>query len=72
VATTDEYRWQNLRERLGVPLEPAVTERCAYCTFEIAASFEQAREAFAAHECDRPQPTSTKRRTSGFSLRHTP
>jgi hypothetical protein len=28
-----------------------VTARCAFCTFEIRAPLEQARQAFAEHEC---------------------
>jgi hypothetical protein len=41
----DEYRWQNLRERPGVAVEPAVTERCAFCSFSVSATLEKARQA---------------------------
>ncbi len=68
MAATDEYRWQNTRERLGFP-EPAVTERCAFCSFSVSAPLEQAREAFAEHLCDRPKAPTTVRRRSGFALK---
>jgi hypothetical protein len=53
VATSDEYRWQGWRDRVGLPVEPALTERCAYCDFTVSAALEQARQAFAEHECPR-------------------
>jgi hypothetical protein len=57
VATTDEYRWQNLRE--GAPVEPPVTERCAYYSFSLSAPLEQGRVAFEAHVCNRPVGTES-------------
>jgi hypothetical protein len=67
LSKTDEYRWLGW-ERGALP-QPVVVERCAYCNFAVSAPFEQARQAFEQHVCDRPKPTTTKRRRSGFSLR---
>jgi hypothetical protein len=64
----DEYRWQNLRERPGVAVEPAVTERCAFCSFSVSATLEKARQAFEEHECARPSAKATVRRRCGFAL----
>jgi hypothetical protein len=71
VATSDDYRWQNIRERVGLPLEAMVTSACAYCDFSVSAPLEQARQAFRAHHCNRPKPETTVRRRSGFALRAT-
>jgi hypothetical protein len=68
MATTDDYRWQNWRERVGLPLEPVVTSACSFCAFRVTCPLEQAREAFEQHECSRPKPVTSKRRTSGFAL----
>jgi hypothetical protein len=45
-----------------------VTARCAHCTFVVRASVTEAHAAFEAHVCDRPKPTLSKRRRSGFAL----
>jgi hypothetical protein len=57
------------RQGWGVPMspEPSVVERCCYCDFTVSAPLEEARQAFQAHVCARPRPTSTKRRRSSFS-----
>lgn len=48
-----------------------VTERCAYCLFEVRLPLKAALVAFEKHECSRPtpKPTVRKRRPSGFGLR---
>ena len=49
--------------------EPApVKVACAFCSFVVVALVEEAHAAFEAHVCDRPKPTTTARRRSGFSL----
>jgi hypothetical protein len=53
------------------PVDAAVKVGCAFCEWNMRGSLEQAHEAFGEHVCDRPRPTSTRRRTSGFSLRPT-
>lgn len=63
----DLRRWQGWRSPVRMDLR--VVERCAFCAFEMVAPFEQAREAFAAHVCDRPKPDLSKRRRGGFSFR---
>jgi hypothetical protein len=67
VATSDEYRWQNARERLAFP-EPVVVERCASCSFTAVAPVEKARQ-FAEHVRDRPKPARSAQRRSGFAFR---
>jgi hypothetical protein len=67
VAPSDEYRWQNARERLAFP-EPVVVERCASCSFTAVAPVEEARQ-FAEHVCDRPKPARSAQRRSGFGFR---
>jgi hypothetical protein len=42
-----------------LPVDTRVVERCAYCGFTTNAPLEQAREAFQAHRCDRPQPVKS-------------
>ena len=81
MATTEEYRWQNLRERLGVPADPAVTERCAFCSFELSApledrlSWHSLRHSFAsllATELELPATTLAEligHADAGFTLR---
>jgi hypothetical protein len=51
--------------------KPVVTRR-GYCDFKVEGTRKQVRAAFEAHKCDRPRPTSTKRRPSGFALRAKP
>jgi hypothetical protein len=48
-----------------------VTERCAYCRFEVQLPLKAAQAAFERHECSRPtpKPTVPKRRPSGFGFR---
>jgi hypothetical protein len=43
-----------------------VVASCALCEVEIRAPLEKAREAFEAHDCDQPKPTTTVRRRSGY------
>jgi hypothetical protein len=45
--------------------------RCAFCSLKVKAPLEETRQAFERHECNRPRPTSTVRRRSGFALRAT-
>ena len=44
---------------------PPVRERCAFCSFEASAPLEQARAAFAQHECERPRPEPRPKRRPG-------
>jgi hypothetical protein len=55
----------NYRASFGVPqrgvarpVDARVVERCAYCGFTTNAPLEQARQAFKAHQCDRPGKVS--------------
>jgi hypothetical protein len=36
-------------------------ERCAHCHFTVSAALEEARQAFQAHQCNRPKPETTVR-----------
>ena len=66
MSKADHRRWQGWGE---YALERPVVERCAYCDFVASGTVKQARQAFAEHVCDRPRPTTTVRRRSGFRLR---
>jgi hypothetical protein len=51
--------------------EATVVERCEFCSFVATGPLEQARRAFAEHECGRPKPEKSVSRRSGFALRAT-
>ncbi len=53
--TSDVSRWHRFGTGADVP-EPVVV-RCARCGFFAKGELEQAREAFAAHECADDRPT---------------
>jgi hypothetical protein len=46
--------------------EGRVVERCVHCDFTVSAPLEEARQAFAEHECDRPRPPTAVRRRREF------
>ena len=53
MATTDEYRWQSLREHLGVSVELAVTERCADRSFTGRHPYRRGRRSTSMSAIDR-------------------
>ena len=59
--------WQGWDE-LAAESAPVV-QRCSYSEFVASGPVEAARQAFERHECDRPKPTTTASRGSGFRLR---
>jgi hypothetical protein len=65
LSKSDERRWTNFGRMVMSP-EATVVERCEFCSFVATGPLEKAREAFEAHECDRPKPTTTVRRRSGY------
>jgi hypothetical protein len=51
---------------MAMSTEAKVVERWAFCSFVATGPLEEARRAFAEHECDRPKPTTTVRRRSRY------
>jgi hypothetical protein len=65
LSKSDERRWTNFGGMVMSP-ETRVVERCAFCSFVATGPLEEAGRAFAEHECDRPKPTTTVLRRSGY------